>query len=47
MTTPFFDRIRQAREALKRRGERRTGLDRRLRQIPVAIERRIKQRRQN
>ena len=41
----FASRIQAAREALRRRGERRAGLDRRIRQIPVAIERRIRQRR--
>ena len=41
----FASRIQATREALRRRGERRTGIDRRLRQIPVAIERRIRQRR--
>jgi hypothetical protein len=41
----FVARIRAAREALRRRGERRSGIDRRIRQIPVAIERRIRERR--
>jgi hypothetical protein len=41
----FASRIRAAREALRRAGERRTGIDRRIRQIPVAIERRIRERR--
>jgi len=45
MASSFAARIRAAREALRRSGERRTGLDRRLRQITVAIERRIKERR--
>jgi hypothetical protein len=47
MASSFANRIRQAREAFRRAGERRSGLDRRLRQIPVAIERRIKERRQS
>jgi hypothetical protein len=41
----FATRIQAAREALRRRGERRSGIDRRVRQIPVAIERRIRERR--
>jgi hypothetical protein len=45
MASSFAARIRQARDALTRAGERRSGMDRRLRQIPVAIERRIKNRR--
>jgi hypothetical protein len=47
MASSFAARVREAREALRRRGERRSGLDRRLRQIPVAIERRIRDRRQS
>jgi len=47
VSSSFASRIRQAREALRRAGERRSGIDRRLRQIPVAIERRIKDRRQS
>jgi hypothetical protein len=47
MTSSFASRIRQAREALRRAGERRTGVERRLRQIPVAIERRLTQRRRS
>jgi hypothetical protein len=46
VASTFAARIRAAREALRRSGERRSGLDRRLRQIPVAIERRLKERRQ-
>jgi hypothetical protein len=45
MASAFASRIQAAREALRRRGERRAGIDRRIRQIPVAIERRIRQRR--
>jgi hypothetical protein len=45
MASSFASRIQAAREVLKRRGERRTGIDRRIRQLPVAIERRIRQRR--
>jgi hypothetical protein len=45
MRSSFVTRIRAAREALRRRGERRSGIDRRIRQIPVAIERRIRERR--
>jgi hypothetical protein len=44
MASSFATRVRQAREALKSAGERRTRVERRLRQIPVAIERRIKDR---
>jgi hypothetical protein len=47
MASSFASRIRAAREALQRRGERRSGLERRLRQIPVAIERRFRERRQD
>ncbi len=47
MASSFATRIRQAREALRRAGERRTGVERRLRQIPVAIERRLAQRRRS
>jgi hypothetical protein len=47
VASTFAARIRAAREALRRSGERRSGIDRRLRQIPVAIERRIKERRQS
>jgi hypothetical protein len=47
VSSSFASRIRQAREALRRAGERRTGIDRRLRQIPVAIERRLKERRRS
>jgi len=47
MASSFATRIRQAREALRRVGERRTGVERRLRQIPVAIERRLAQRRRS
>jgi hypothetical protein len=47
VASSFAARIRAAREALRLSGERRTGLDRRLRQIPVAIERRIKERRKS
>jgi hypothetical protein len=43
----FARRIQAAREALRRRGDRRTGIDRRIRQIPVAIERRIRERRRS
>jgi len=46
VTSSFVTRVRAARELLRRAGERRQGIDRRLRQIPVAIERRIKERRQ-
>jgi hypothetical protein len=46
MVSPFATRVRQAREALRNAGERRGGIERRLRQIPVAIERRIKDRRE-
>jgi hypothetical protein len=42
----FADRIRAARDALKRPGERRGGGDRRRHQVPVAVERRLKERRQ-
>jgi len=42
----FLARIRKATASLRRGSERRTGIDRRVRQIPVAIERRIKERRQ-
>src|SRR5439155_23403105 len=42
----FLARIRKAGASLRRGSERRTGIDRRVRQIPVAIERRIKERRQ-
>jgi hypothetical protein len=45
MGSSFASRIQAAREALSRRGERRTGIDRRIRQIPVAIEPRLRQRR--
>jgi hypothetical protein len=45
MAGSFATRVRQAREALRSAGERRTNVERRLRQIPVAIERRIKDRR--
>jgi hypothetical protein len=47
VSSSFASRIRQAREALRRAGERRTGIDRRLRQIPFAIERRLKERRRS
>jgi len=47
MASSFAARIRAAREALRRSGERRTGIDRRLRQIPVAIERRLRERRRS
>jgi len=43
----FLARIRKAGASLRRGSERRTGIDRRARQIPVAIERRIKERRQS
>jgi hypothetical protein len=44
VTSAFADRIRAAREAL-RRTERRSGADRRREQVPVEIERRVKERR--
>jgi hypothetical protein len=46
VASSFAARIRAARDALTRRGERRSGIDRRIRQIPVAIERRLRERRQ-
>jgi hypothetical protein len=42
----FLARIRKAAGSLRRGSERRRGIDRRVKQIPVAIERRIKERRQ-
>jgi len=46
VASSFAARIRAAREALRRRGDRRLGIDRRIRQIPVAIERRLRERRE-
>jgi len=45
VTSAFADRIRAAREALRRTGERRSGADRRREQVPVEVERRVKERR--
>jgi hypothetical protein len=46
MDTSFSTRIRALRESFKRSPmDRRSGLDRRVRQVPVEVERRIKERR--
>jgi len=47
VASTFADRIRAARDALMFAGDRRSRIDRRLRQIPVAVERRVRQRRKS
>jgi len=43
----FVALLRKVGASFRRSSERRSGIDRRVRQIPVAIERRIKERRQS